>query len=224
MRAVVYLPGMSETAHPGVDVLALAEEVRELSASCEQHVRDAVGLPLDGTIETLPILDHYVRLSSDAIRERPELLPLLARTVGAYFGQVVADTFGGFWLLPQADAQTWYVCLRGVYLALNPIGMAHAALTWGLDPEHATSGPPSELHLAPQDREWIERRLGALPPVREQDFFALTTRVEALEIAVAALGERMAAAGLADSTFDDDDYAAALDVDTDVAPAGALLN
>ena len=116
------------------------------------------------------------------------------------------------------------MCLRGVYLALNPIGMAHAALTWGLDPEHATSGPPAELHLAAKDREWIDRRLGALPPVREQDFFALTTRVEALEIAVAALGERMAAAGVADSTYDDDDYASALHIDADVAPAGALLN
>ena len=215
---------MSESGGEGVDVLALAEEVRELSASCEQHVRDAVGVALDGTIETLPILDHYVRLSSDAIRERPELLPLLARTVGAYFGQVVADTFGGFWFLPRAEAQTWYVCLRSVYLALNPIGMAHAALTWGIDPEHATAGPPAELHLSPKDRDWIERRLGALPPVREQDFFSLTTRAEALEIAVAALGERMAAAGLTDSVFDDDDYAAALDVDIDVAPAGAMLN
>jgi hypothetical protein len=78
--------------------------------------------------------------------------------------------------------------------------------------------------LASQDREWIERRLNALPPVREQDFFTLTTRVEALEIAVAALGERMAAAGIADSTYDDDDYTAALDIDADVAPAGALLN
>lgn len=221
---MIYLPRMSEPGSEGVDVLALAEEVRELSASCEQHVRDAVGLALDGTIETLPILDHYVRLSSDAIRERPELLPLLARTVGAYFGQVIADTFGGFWYLPRAEAQTWYVCLRSVYLALNPIGMAHAALTWGVDPEHATAGPPQELHLSPKDRDWIERRLGALPPVREQDFFSLTTRAEVLEIAVAALGERMAAAGLTDSVFDDDDYAADLHVDVDVAPAGATLN
>jgi hypothetical protein len=111
-----------------VDVLALADEVRELSASCEQHVRDAVGLELDGNIETLPILDHYIRLSRDAVRERPELLPLLARTVGGYFGQVVADHFNGFWSLTSPDVNTWYVCLRCVFLAFNPIGMAHAAL------------------------------------------------------------------------------------------------
>jgi hypothetical protein len=189
-----------------VDVVALADEVRELSASCEQHVRDAVGLELDGSIETLPILDHYVRLSRDAIRERPALLPLLARTVGAYFGQVVADHFNGFWSLTSPDVNTWFVCLRSVYLAFNPIGMAHAALTWSLDEEFAP-GPPAELLLGRADRTWVEQRLEALPPVREGDFFTLSTRVEGIEIAVAALGEQMAQAGTADVVFDDDDYA-----------------
>jgi hypothetical protein len=201
---------MSEHARPGFDVTALADEVRELSVSCEQHVRDAVGMALDGSIETLPVLDHYVRLSSKAIKERPELLPLLARTVGAYFGQVISDHFGGFWWLVSPDVSNWHVCLRSVYLAVNPIGMAHAALTWGLPAELAASGPPSELLLAAQDRELVERRLEALPPVREGDFFTLSTRVEALEVAVAALSEKLAEAGTADVTFEDDDYAEAL--------------
>ncbi len=199
-RAVTSESGGSES-----DPVTLAEEVRELSASCEQHVRDAVGLALDGSIETLPILDHYVRLSRVAVRERPELLPLLARTVGAYFGQVTADHFGGFWSLPSEDAESWHVCLRSVFLAFNPIGMAHAALTWSL--EHASAGPPAELRLASKDREWIEQRLAALPPVREEDFFSLSIRVEAMEIAVAALGEQRAQAGMADVLYDDDDYA-----------------
>jgi hypothetical protein len=190
----------------GHDAIAWANEIRELSASCEQHVRDAVGLELDGTIETLPILDHYVRLSRDAVRERPELLPLLARTVGAYFGQVVSDHFGGFWSLTSPEVDSWYVCLRGVYLAFNPIGMAHAALTWSID-EELPPGPPAELRLSRQDRAWVEQRLAALPPVREGDFFTLSTRVEGLEVAVAALGEQMAQAGNTDVVYDDDDYA-----------------
>lgn len=200
-------------------MLALADEVRELSASCEQHVRDAVGLALDGSIETLPILDHYVQLSRDAVRDRPELLPLLARTVGAYFGQVVADHFGGFWLLRSPEASTWFVCLRSVYLAFNPVGMAHAALTWSLG-EQLEPGPPAELRLGPADREWVEQRLAALPPVREGDFYSLCTRVEGIEIAVAALGEQMAHAGNADVVFDDDDYSDALDA----PPPAVTLN
>jgi hypothetical protein len=199
-------PVTSDHDPAGYDAIALADEIRELSASCEQHVRDAVGLELDGTIETLPILDHYVRLSRPAVKERPELLPLLARTVGAYFGQVVADHFGGFWSLTGPDASNWHVCLRSVYLAFNPIGMAHAALTWSLEEELAP-GPPAELRLSREDRAWVEQRLEALPPVREGDFFSLSTRVEGIEIAVHALGEHMAQAGTADVVFDDDDYA-----------------
>lgn len=195
------------SSNPAADQQALAEEVRELSARCEQHVRDAVGLALDGTVETLPILDHYVRLSVEASAQRPELLPLLSRTVGAYFGQVVADHLGGFWFLPSEDVYTWHVCLRSVFLAFNPIGMAHAALTWSLGAEQLADGPPAELRLAARYRDIIEQRLEALPPVREGDFFALSTRLEALEIAAAALGEAMAAAGHGDQVFDDDDYA-----------------
>ena len=210
---------MTEQDAAGYDVLALAEEVRELSASCEQHVRDAIGLELDGTIETLPILDHYVRLSRDAVRERPELLPLLARTVGAYFGQVVSDHFGGFWSLTSPDVNTWYVCLRSVYLAFNPIGMAYAALIWSID-EELPPGPPAELRLSAQDRGWVEQRLAALPPVREGDFFTLSTRVEGIEIAVAALGEQMAQAGTTDVVYDDDDYAR----DLGIAPPAHTLN
>lgn len=217
---LIMVAAMTEGVGPGFDAAALADELRELSASCEQHVRDAVGLALDGSIETLPILDHYVRLSAAASRDRPELLPLLARTVGAYFGQVVADHFGGFWLLPSPDVSTWYVCLRSVYVAFNPIGMAHAALTWSLEPESSLAGPPAELHLARKDRQWVEQRLAALPPVRESDFFSLSTRVEGMEIAVAALAEQMAEAGMADVIFDDDDYSKELGA----AGAGSLLN
>jgi hypothetical protein len=209
----------SEDDATGYDAVALADEIRELSASCEQHVRDAVGLQLDGTIETLPILDHYVRLSRAAIKDRPELLPLLARTVGAYFGQVVADHFGGFWSLTGPDVGSWHICFRSVYLAFNPIGMAHAALTWSLEEELAP-GPPGELRLSREDRAWVEARLEALPPVREGDFYMLSTRVEAIEIAALALGEHMAQAGTADAIFHDDDYAE----DLAVSPPAHTLN
>jgi hypothetical protein len=194
------------TGPSDTEAQALVDEVRELSARCEQHVRDAVGLALDGSVETLPILDHYIRLSVEASARRPELLPLLSRTVGAYFGQVVADHLGGFWWLPSGDVYTWHICLRSVFLAFNPIGMAHAALTWSLAEAQLADGPSAELRLSGRYRDSIEQRLAALPPVREADFFSLSTRLEGLEIAAAALGEAMAVAGVADQVFDDDDY------------------
>ncbi len=199
---------MAEDGAPAVGSLKTAEFLQELCASCEQHVKDAVGLALDGSIETLPVLDHYLRISAQSVRERPELVPLLSRTAGAYFGQVVAAHFGGFWWAQGADAHRWYVCFRNVYLALNPVGIAHRALVWKLD--SAPEGPPAELHLAREDRGWVSERLEALPPVREGDFYSLSVCVESLEIASAALGEQMAAAGTADVLFDEDDYVAEL--------------
>ena len=66
----------------------------------------------------------------------------------------------------------------------------------------------------------MEQRLAALPPMREGDFFSLSTRVEGLEIAVAALGEQMAQAGTTDVVYDDDDYAA----DLSLSPPAHTLN
>lgn len=199
---------MSESNDPPVGSLATAQELQELCASCEQHVKDAVGMALDGTIETLPILDHYLRLSAESTKERPELIELISRTAGAYFGQVVSNHFQGFWLLPSADVHQWYVCFRPAYFALNPIGIAHKALVWShVAPE---SGPPTEFHLAREDREGVLQRLDNLPPVREEDFHSLCTCVEGIEVAVAALREQMADAGTADVLFDEDDYSAEL--------------
>jgi hypothetical protein len=182
----------------------LLAEIEELSESCERHVRDALGISLDGEIETLPILDHYIAISRDAVRQRPELLPLLSRTIGAYFGRVLARHFEGFWWLTSADVHTWFVCLRHVYLALNPVGLVHAALA--PDEIEAMSGPPADLRLAAEDRELVELRLAALPPVAEADFSRLSVRVEGLEIAVAALREQMLEGGMADVTFEPADY------------------
>jgi hypothetical protein len=182
----------------------LLAEIEELSESCERHVRDALGIGLDGEIETLPIVDHYITISRDAIRQRPELLPLLSRTIGAYFGRVLARHFDGFWWLTSTDVHTWFVCCRHVYLAINPVGLVHAALA--ADEIEAMSGPPAELRLAAEDRELVELRLAALPPVAEADFSRLSVRVEGLEIAVAALREQMLEGGMADVTFEPADY------------------
>jgi hypothetical protein len=203
---------MQGASSPTVAAELLAE-IEELSESCERHVRDALGISLDGEIETLPILDHYIAISRDAVRQRPELLPLLSRTIGAYFGRVLARHFEGFWWLRSADVHTWFVCLRHVYLALNPVGLVHAALA--PDEVEAMSGPPADLRLDRADREYIEERLAALPPVAEADYARLSVRVEGLEIAVAALREQMHEGGLDDVTFEPGDY------DDDLSPAPA---
>lgn len=178
--------------------------ITELAEACRQYVERATGIQPDYSPETLPLVDHYLDLVRDSIQERPELLPLIARAVGAYFGEVVRREVPGFWSIPSADAHEWRLCARPVFFSLNPIGVAYDSI-------HGTSehdGPSSQLKLAPEEREVVDRRIAELPQVREEEYFLLSTRLEVIEIAADALRSQMLEGGQAGVQFDEDDYAA----------------
>jgi hypothetical protein len=181
---------------------AVPETVLELAASCVRFVQAAVGIELDLTHETLPILDHYLIQAREEISRRPEAAPLVAGALGAYFGQVIAAEFGGYWRAPNADMHSWLVCLQPVFLALSPVGVAYEALFEGA----AHPGPPAELKLAREDREFVEQRLAAVPPVSEAEFYSFSGRFDALSIAVDALLGQMEAGGQEDVSFELGDY------------------
>lgn len=183
------------------------EPVLELLAVCRQYVLARVGIELDFTPETLPVLDHYVELSRPELEDRPEALALVARAVGAYFGEVVRRQLDGMWRVPGVDDHQWAVCARPVFLALNPVGAAYDAL----HTSDAHEGPSSELRLLPDERELVERRLGDLPPVSEREYYLLSTRLEAAEIAFEALRAEQSRTGRADVRFDESDYATELE-------------
>ena len=174
--------------------------IADLAAAACQYVERAVGVGVDFTPETLPIVDHYVVLARHEVEERPELLPLIARALGAYFGQIVVRELGGFWHVPSEDEHRWQVCLRRVLLAFNPVGIAHEVLVQG-----SAKGPPAAILVAPEERAAVFARLDSLPPVDEAEYFMLATRFEGLEIAVAALSESRVEA-TADVEFDWEDY------------------
>jgi hypothetical protein len=176
--------------------------IGELALICTQYVHRAIGVELDLCPETLPVLDHYVDQVRRDASERPELVGLIAPVVGAYFGEVARRHLDLFWRLPSADAQTWQLCGRSVFLALSPIGVAYDVLCWST--EHA--GPSSELRLAPDERELVDQRLANLPSVTEKEYFMLATRLEAIEITSEALRAQMLRAGSADIEFDRRDY------------------
>lgn len=197
---------MSRQASQSLTHVPSLEQLPELASACAAQVERAVGLAPDEEVETLPLLDHYVRISRDALGDRPELLPLLQRTVGAYFGRVLAGHLGAGWVLLGPDVHTWFVACKSVCLAVNPVGIAHAALTWGLPPELVEAGPSAELLLAREERSFIEQRLAALPQVQEGDYFTLSTRLETLEIVHAALAELAVQKGDADTEYEVEDY------------------
>lgn len=174
--------------------------IADLMSSCVRFVHAKYGVLLDGTQDTLSLLDAYVNEARLSAAERPETLPLTAAAIGAYFGEVVRLTFGGTWVT-VGDHDTWKLCLKHVYLAFNPIGTAMEALTSDDAP-----GWHAHLVLEPDDQEQLERRLQALGDVPDDEFYLPTTRFDVIHIAVDAIHGRMAASGLGDVTFTPDDY------------------
>lgn len=185
---------------------ATPELVRELCAACAAYVLGALHVPLDFEPETLPLVDHYLSLARAELEARPELAPLVARAAGAYFGEVVRYKFGGTWDIPSDNVHDWRVCLRPVFLHLNPVGAAYDAL-YGNE-QH--DGPRSPLRVAPEYRAEVELRLGAVPPISEDEYYLLSTRLEGIEVAAVALKARMSADGYEDVEYEVEDYRAEL--------------
>lgn len=189
-----------------VTLMDVPEHIAELCGSCVQYVWRSLRVPLDFTPETLSLVDHYLVGVRAEVVNKPELGPLVARVVGAYFGEVVRKAYFGTWRAHAVNVHDWQVCLRTVFLSFNPIGVAYDALF--ATTEH--DGPRSHFRVAPEDREALDFRLAQAPAVPERDFFLLTTRLEAFEIAVEALRLRMSARGYADVEFEEADYVAEL--------------
>jgi hypothetical protein len=187
---------------PAVDT-PTPDEIVELVVACVHFVRDALGVELDFTPETLPILDHYLLAARESLTERPELRELVWRCAGAYFGELVRRRFNGFWHLPNADVHTWRINQRQVLLSFNPVGTVAEAMS-GSD---QSDGPTGALRLARLDQAEIARRLADIPPLPEDQYFLLSTRLEVIDTVVEHLRVHMDQNGQADVEFDPDDYA-----------------
>jgi hypothetical protein len=176
-------------------------EIVELAEGCVRFVEAALGVRLDFEPETLPVLDHYLSTRRAELGDKPESRGLIARAVGAYFGEVVRRCVESFWHIRSDDPSTWEVRLAPVFLSFHPIGVAYDSLTHG-----DQYGPTEYLRIEDEDREAIEARLAELPPATEDEFYLLSTRLEVLEIAVDAIKARMMSSGLGEVSFSDEDY------------------
>ncbi|MGF1464649.1 MAG: hypothetical protein ACFCGT_00820 [Sandaracinaceae bacterium] len=181
--------------------MALRDEpVASWADACVDLVQASVGVELDGTPDTLPLLDHYLiglREEGEGGEPSAGLVAAVGPAAGAYFGRVVlAHLPGGRWIRPGAadDApddpsawalERWRIHWPDVGLALNPFGAALEALfgedvaDWG-----------AHLDVPETDREALAKALDAVGPVREQDAHRLAVRYEALALAVAFLRDR----------------------------------
>jgi hypothetical protein len=171
---------MSETPPP--------EPVHELADACIGYVSRALGVALDYTPDTLPVLDHYLRSIPDSAAA--EVLALIAPAAGAYFGEVVRRSLGtgARWHCPPEDHAAWRLELGPVHLSFNPIGAALEAAR-----RDEVEGWGAHFQVRDLDRAVLEEALSRTEPVAADDFHRLAVRYDALEHVVDLLSSRAAA-------------------------------
>jgi hypothetical protein len=172
----------------------------DLVAACVRFVATRYGVPLDGTQDTLSLVDQYVRDARAEVAQNDQALGLVQGAIGGYFGEVLRQTFRGHWFT-EGDPSGWRLDMETVFLTFNPIGMAREALTI-----ESADGWHAHLELEAEDRAEVERRLALLGDVEEDEYYAPTTRFEVVEIAVDVLRARMTERGLGDVRFTAEDY------------------
>jgi hypothetical protein len=178
-----HAPEASEPNGAPVVDLPAPDAIVELCQQCVHYVQRTVGLTLDYSPETLPVVDHYLSLVRLNIEERPALLNLVANAVGAYFGELVRQRINGFWLMPTQDVHDWSVCARSVFLRFNPIGVAHEAIAQA----DSHPGPGAEFKLAREEQTLIAERLALIPQLPHEQYYLLSTRLETLDVVVETL-------------------------------------
>jgi hypothetical protein len=162
---------------PEVDA-ALPPEIRDWAEACRAFVKDALQLELDYTPETLPVLDHYVRIkakpTSDEVRE------LLTPPLGAYFGEVVRrslDVDGVRWHVSGDDHAKYRLEFEAFFLHFNPLGVALEVLT-----DDDAEGYGAHFQLLDDGRPAVEAALAESESVSTEDYYTFSMRYETLEL------------------------------------------
>ena len=205
--------------------------VSQLVASFEDHVKRALDFDLDGSVTSLAWVDHYLQTLRG--EDRVPILELVAAEAGAYFGEVVRTTLGGFWLGDGEDPRRLRMLLSHQLLHFSPVDQAYEVLI-GEDADEGDlrlpSAPPLDPDFRPNDRpprapegapkltglralsdaEWLGEALSARPELDESAYFSLTGRLETLELLLELLAHRCADEGREPREYGVGDYVSLL--------------
>lgn len=161
------------------------EVVRDLALGAFRLVKERLGLELDFTPETLPFVDHYLaelRVEDDGHPD-DKAVGLVAPCVGAYFGEVCRRSLTGLvWRETGEDYEAWRLGREDGAIGFNPVGVVLEALY--LEPVASFAG---HFEVAKAHREAVESALALGGPVREEDYYRLAVRHEALEQALSVI-------------------------------------
>jgi catechol 2,3-dioxygenase-like lactoylglutathione lyase family enzyme len=151
------------------------DEVRDLAEACIRFVREALGLELDYTHETLPVLDHY--LKERAADAQAEVQELIAPAAGAYFGEVVRRVMSGArWYAPVGDYRVQRIEFDAFFLTFNPTGVAMEVVS-GQDAD----GWGAHFHVLDEARPAVSASLESTADVDTTDYYTLSLRLEVLQ-------------------------------------------
>ena len=169
------------------DLKEAPDVISRLAERCVAHTLERLNFELDYHEDTLGVVDHAVgsivldegegaRLPP-AHNRRTDLVHLLAPTYGAYFGEVLRRTFPCRWRLLSEDPVDWYLEFEEVYMRFSPVGAAAEAFFGAPFPNW-----DGTVTTTPAEKDALNERLAASPPVFEDQFFNVTTRLEMLQI------------------------------------------
>lgn len=183
--------------------------VDALCAALNEQIERALGVSLDRSATSLAYVDHYLSLARK--EERPEILTLLATQGGAYFGEVIRETIGAFWLGDGKDPRRLRLFITPQWLYLAPIDLAYEAIVCdNLDPEderhpagdvldtafHLQTRPgPDAAPSSKTDEQWVADRLEQSPLLSPQDYHSLTGRFETMQLILELLAAKRIAEG-----------------------------
>jgi hypothetical protein len=176
-------------------------KLMELAANCVRFVLAKYKVEPDFEYDTLGLVDHYIVEARKELKTRPEATALTAHAVGAYLGEVVRRRHACWWRIDHSDPGSWRLEFRNVFLAFYPVQLAYTALE-GKEEEGSFSG----FEMPADDLAALLERLANLPGVSEESYFAPSTRLEVLDIAVDALLAKRAQNPEGQRPFEPSDY------------------
>jgi len=158
-------------------------QIRDWAEACRSFVKEALGIELDYTPDTLPILDHYVAAKAKPATE--EVRELLTPPLGAYFGEVVRrslDAEGVRWHAPGEAYESYRLEFDAFFLCFNPLGVAVEVLM-----ADDAEGYGAHFQLLDESRPAVEDALAQSESVSADDYYTFTMRFETLELVVSVL-------------------------------------
>lgn len=172
---------MGDTSNPGAprvqDHTPPPDRVADGAQSCILYVEKSLGVPLDYSTETLPVLDHYLREAGSPATNQPETALLLATVAGCYLGEVLRARHPLQWNLDDQPLR-WSLTSHDARITIFPAAIAYIAIE-GIVAERSVEAFALDSKL----KKALAQRLALLPPVSNEEYVAPSTRIEVIDIA-----------------------------------------